>query len=261
MLRQGIVAQISGATIWRWLDADAIRPWSRRSWIFPRDPRFAEKAGPVLDLYHRHWEGHPLGEGDFVLSADEKTQLQIRERCHPSTPAGPGRPIRVEHEYRRHGTCAYQAAWDVHHARLFGHVVRRSTSESFDALVAHVMGEEPYASAERVFWIVDNGGIHRGRRSIRRLEGRWENLRLIHLPVHASWLNQIEIYFSVFQRKAWTPDDCASFEAAEARILGFQAHYQAHAHPFDWQFTRDDLAKLLARLDAAGTTGCIPLAA
>lgn len=261
VLRQGIVAQISGATIWRWLDADAIRPWSRRSWIFPRDPRFAEKAGPVLDLYHRQWEGRPLGAGDFVLSADEKTQLQLRERCHPSTPAGPRRPIRVEHEYRRHGTCAYQAVWDVHRARLFGHVVRRSTIETFDQLVAHVMGQEPYASADRVFWIVDNGGIHRGRTSIRRLEGRWNHLRLIHLPVHASWLNQIEIYFSILQRKAWTPDDCASFEAAGARLLGFQAHYQTHARPFDWRFTRDDLAKLLARLDATTTTGRIPLAA
>ncbi|MBI2073713.1 MAG: hypothetical protein HYT81_11920 [Gemmatimonadetes bacterium] len=171
VLRQGIVAQISGSTIWRWLDADAIRTWSRRSWVFPRDPRFAGKASPVLDLYHRHWAGRPLGARDFVLSADEKTQLQLRERCHPSTPAGPGRPIRVEHAHRRHGTCAYQAVWDVHHARLFGHVVRRSTIETFDQLVAHVMGQEPYASADHVFWIVDNGGIHRGRTSIRRLEG------------------------------------------------------------------------------------------
>jgi hypothetical protein len=249
VLRQGIVAEISGSTIWRWLDADAIRPWSRRSWIFPRDPHFAEKAERVLDLYHREWEGRPLGEGDFVISADEKTQLQIRERLHPCTPPGPGRPIRVEHEYRRHGTCAYQAALDVHSARLFGHVVPRSTMVDFDRLVALVMGQEPYASAHRVFWIVDNAGIHRGKSSIRRLEGRWPNLRLIHLPVHSSWLNQIEIYFSILQRKAWTPDDFSSFEEAEARILGFQKHYQAVARPFAWTFDRHDLARLLARLD------------
>jgi hypothetical protein len=128
--------------------------------------------------------------------------------------------------------------------------VRKSTSESFDRLVARVMLQEPYASARRVFWIVDNGGIHRGLASIRRLEGRWNNLRLIHLPVHASWLNQIEIYFSVLQRKAWTPDDCSSIEAAESRILGFEKHYQATARPFDWKFTRDDLAKLLDKLKA-----------
>lgn len=242
------MAQISGSTIWRWLDADAIRPWSRRSWIFPRDPRFAERATPVLDLYHRQWDGRPLGDDDFVISADEKTQLQLRERRHPCTPAGPRRPIRVEHEYRRHGTCAYQAAWDVHEARLFGHVVERSTSAAFDQLVADVMLQEPYASAHRVFWIVDNGGIHRGQASIQRLQGQWSNLRLIHLPVHASWLNQIEIYFSILQRKAWIPDDCASLEAARDRILGFQAHYQAIAQPFTWTFTRQDLNNLIACL-------------
>ncbi len=247
------MAEISGSTIWRWLDADAIRPWSRRSWIFPRDPDFAEKAERVVDLYHREWEGHPLGERNFVISADEKTQLQIRERCHPTTPPGPGKAMRIEHEYRRHGTCAYQAALDVHSARLFGHVVPRSTIEHFDRLVALVMGQEPYASADHVFWIVDNAGIHRGKSSIERLEGRWANLRLIHLPVHSSWLNQIEIYFSIFQRKAWTPDDCSCFEEAEARILGFQNHYQAIARPFDWTFDRHDLARLLARLDH--TTG------
>lgn len=250
VLRQGIVASISGSTIWRWLSEDAIRPWSRRSWVFPRDPRFAEKAAPVLDLYHRRWNGSPLRGEEFVLCADEKTQIQIRERRHPLTPPGPGRAMRVEHEYIRHGTCAYQAVWDVHQARLFGHVVPRSTIEAFDQLVGQVMSTEPYASAPRVFWIVDNAGIHRGRASIDRLEGHWENLKLIPLPVHASWLNQIEIYFSVLQRKVLTPDDFAAFEVAEARILGFQEHYQQIAQPFDWNFTREDLARLMARLDS-----------
>lgn len=199
------MASISGTTIWRWLSEDAIRPWSRRSGIFPRDPDFGPKAERVLDLYRRTWEGQSLGAEEFVICADEKTQLQLRERIHPPTPPAPGRPQRVEHEYRRHGTCAYQAARDVHHACLFGHVVERSTIVNFDRLVARVMAQQPYTSAERVFWIVDNAGIHRGRTSIARLEGRWPNLRLIHLPVHASWLNQIEICFSIFARKAWTP--------------------------------------------------------
>lgn len=247
VIAAGLVAEISGMTIWRWLHEDAIRPWSRRSWVFPRDPRFGEKAGPVLDLYHRGWRGEPLGPGDFVLSADEKTQLQIRSRRHPTTPPAPGRPLRVEHEYRRHGTCAYQAAWDVHRAKLFGHIVERNTIETFDAFVAGVMTTEPYASAERVFWIVDNGAVHRGQASIDRLEGTWPTLRLVHLPVHASWLNQIEIYFSVLQRKALAPDDFSSFEEISTRILGFQEHYQAAADPFEWKFTRADLDRLLIR--------------
>lgn len=204
VIAAGLVAEISGVTIWRWLSADAIRPWSRRSWIFPRDPDFHEKAARVLDLYHREWDGQRLGEGDFVLSADEKSQIQIRERLHPIGAPGPGRAARVEHEYRRHGTCAYLAAWDVHHARLFGRVESRATIETFDALVETVMEQDPYRSAQRVFWVVDNGTIHRGQRAVERLESRWDNLVLVHLPVHASWLNQIEIYFSVLQRVTGT---------------------------------------------------------
>jgi hypothetical protein len=80
VLARGLVATVSGTTLWRWLDADAIRPWRHRSWLFPRDPRFAERAGPILDLYGRRWEGRPLGPHDYVLSADEKTSIQARER-------------------------------------------------------------------------------------------------------------------------------------------------------------------------------------
>jgi hypothetical protein len=115
-LALGIVAQISGVTIWRWLREDAIRPWTRRSWIFPKDPHFASKAGRVLDLYHRRWQDKALGLRDLVISADEKTQIQIRSRDHPITPPGPNRAMLVESEYQRHGTCTYLAAWDVHRA-------------------------------------------------------------------------------------------------------------------------------------------------
>jgi hypothetical protein len=247
VLAAGIVAEISGVTIWRWLHEDALRPWSHRSWIFPRDPDFATKAGRVLDLYHRRWKGRALAEDEFVLSADEKTQIPIRTRCHPLTPPAPGRPIRVEHEYRRHGVCAYLAAWDVHQARLFGRVVKKISIVAFDDFVAHVMAQEPYRSARRVFWIVDGGTIHRGQAAVERLESRFPNLTLVHLPKHASWLNQIEIYFSILQRKALTPADFSSHEVVAARILGFQDHYQMIARPFEWKFTRHDLRRLLAR--------------
>lgn len=251
VLAAGIVAEISGVTIWRWLHEDALRPWSRRSWIFPRDPEFAVKAGRVLDLYHRRWQGRALTEGEFVISADEKTQIPIRTPCHPITPPAPGRPMRVEHEYRRHGVCAYIAAWDVHRARLFGEVFKKISIVAFDALVAQVMNQEPYRSARRVFWIVDGGTIHRGQRAVDRLQGQFHNLTLVHLPTHASWLNQIEIYFSILQRKALTPVDFSSQDAVAARILGFQEHYQRIAQPFKWKFTRRDLDRLVARWAAS----------
>jgi hypothetical protein len=90
VLARGLVAMVSGTTLWRWLDADAIRPWRHRSWLFPRDPRFADRAGPILDLYHRRWAGRPLGPHDYVISADEKTSIQARARRHASTPVGSG---------------------------------------------------------------------------------------------------------------------------------------------------------------------------
>jgi transposase len=249
LIATGLVDDISTTTLWRWLDADAIKPWQHRSWIFPRDPEFAAKAGVALDLYEGGFAGRALGADEFVISADEKTSIQARCRCHPTLPPGQARMMRVEHQDERGGALAYLAAWDVHHARLFGRCEPSTGIEPFGRLVAQVMTVEPYASAERVFWVVDNGSSHRGKASIQRLEGEYKNLRLIHLPVHASWLNQIEIVFSVIQRKVLTPNDFTDLAVLTQRLLGFQRRYQQTAVPFDWRFTRSDLDRLLRRLD------------
>jgi hypothetical protein len=259
VLAQGLVAEISGTTIWRWLAADAIQPWRVRSWLFPRDPAFAAKAGRVLDLYERRWAGRPLGPTEYVLSADEKTSIQARGRCHPTCPPGPGAPMRVEHEYVRGGAWAYHAAWDVHRAKVFGRCEATTGIAPFDRLVAQVMAQEPYRSATRVFWVVDNGSAHRGQRAIRRLQTAWPTLVLVHTPIHASWLNQIEIYFSIVQRKVLTPNDFRSLAAVEDRLLQFQTHYEAIAQPFEWRFTRYDLYALLDRLEQRAWA--LPLAA
>ena len=147
--RSGLVASISGSTIWRWLHDDAIRPWFHRSWIFPRDPEFATKAGRILDLYERVWEGHPLTADDFVISADEKTSVQARHRCHATQPPRAGMVMKVEHEYKRAGAWAYLAALDVHHARLFGRCESTTGIAPFDRLVEQVMTSSPYRVARR----------------------------------------------------------------------------------------------------------------
>lgn len=249
------VSEASASTIWRWLHDDALRPWQQRSWVFPRDPDFAAKAAPVLDLYEGRFEGRLLHPGEFVICADEKTQLQALGRKHPIAPPAPGRGMLIEHEYERHGTLSYLAALDIgrrgkgsRRPRIFGRCEPKIGIEPFGRLVSQVMRQEPYASAKTVFWVVDNGSSHAGRKSIERLEGAWENLRLVHLPYHASWLNQIEIYFSILARKALTPNDFPSLAKLEARIMRFQEHWQAVAEPFEWNFTRRDLAALLARL-------------
>jgi len=247
--QSGLIATISDSTIWRWLHEDAIRPWRYRSWIFPRDPQFASKAGRILDLYERVWDGCPLKDDEFVLSADEKTSIQARRRRHPSYPAKAGAVMKVEHEYTRGGAWAYLAALDVHRVKLFGRCEAKSGIAPFDRLVADVMSQPPYAAARRVFWIVDNGSSHRGPRSIARLQQRYSNLVLVHGPVHASWLNQIEIYFSILQRKALMPNDFRSLDELEERLLGFQSYYEKIAKPFEWKFTRRALHELLHKIN------------
>lgn len=249
LVTRAVVAAISAAIVWRILDRDAIRPWFHRSWIFPRAQDFAAKAAVVLDLYARIFEGKPLGKREFVICADEKTSIQARCRCHPTLPPGRARLMRVEHEYERCGAVAYLAAYDVHRAKVFGRCEDTTGIVPFGQLVEQVMTTEPYASARRVFWVVDNGSSHRGQASVHRLEGDWPNLRLIHLPVHASWLNQCEIYFSIVQRKVVNPNDFTDTDQIAERLAAFEQRYNATAEPFHWTFGRDDLDKLCARLE------------
>ena len=246
-MRSGIVASISGATVWRWLSADAIKPWLYRSWIFPRDPDFSQKAARVLDLYQGLWEAKRLRPNEYVISADEKTSIQARNRKGLSTPVGPNRCRRLEFEYQRCGALAYLAAWDVRRAKVFGLCEPKAGIDAYHRLVDLVMQQEPYRSANRVFWVTDNGSSHRGQTSIDRLSQWYPNAIQVHTPVHASWLNQIEIYFSVVQRKVLTPNDFPDLATLEQRLLDFQSRYEEIAKPFKWKFTKEDLNRILSK--------------
>ena len=173
-----------------------------------------------------------MTDAGFVLSTDEKTSIQARQRRHPTLAPAPGRAMRVEHEYVRRGAWAYLAAWDVNRAKLYGRYERQTGIAPFARLVQQVMRQEPYRSARRVFWIMDNGSSDRGHACAKRLQKCWPTIVPVHTPVHASWLNQIEIYFSIVQRKVLTPNDLRCLAELKARLLAFQAHYQTVAHPF-----------------------------
>ena len=213
-----------------------------------------------------------MGENDFVICADEKSQLQILRREFATLPANSNRPIRFENDYKREGTVAYLSALDVFSGRIFGRVDAKTGIVPFQKLVDLVMGQEPYACADRVFWIVDNGSSHYTTTFPKRLQEAYENAIAVHLPtclcvwharrqVHASWLNQIEIYFSILQRKALTPNDMAEKDAMEARILGFEERYNLTAKPsclcvsarrqVHWRFTRQDMEDRMAQLERA----------
>jgi hypothetical protein len=243
--RSSLITTISTSTIWRILHEDALRPWYQEGWIFPRDPQFVEKATIVLELYQRRWQGQPLPPDVYVLSADEKTQLQALGRAQPTLPPQPGLPLRYEYEYHRGGTVAYLAALDIFRGQIFGRVEATTGIEPFGRLVEQVMTQEPYASAKQVFWIVDHGNSHHPSTFPQRLCKAYSHAIAVHLPTHASWVNHIELYFSIVQRKALTPNDFPNIQALTERLLAFQDHYNRTAKPFTWKFTREDLEQRL----------------
>ena len=142
------------------------------------------------------------------------------------------------------------AAWDVQRAKLFGRCEPTTGIEPFHRVVDLVMSQEPYRSATRVFWVTDNGSSHRGTAAVNRLRGWYPNAILVHTPIHASWLNQIEIYFSILQRKALMPNECSDLTTLQAQIMDFQQRYESIAKPFEWKFTRRDLQRVLTKVSS-----------
>ena len=170
-----------------------VKPWQYRSWICPRDPDFEARAAVILDLYQGFYQGTRLQPGDRILSVDAKPSIQARGRCRPTAPATRGTPVRVEHEYVRHGALALLAALDVHTGKVFAATPPATGIAPFMGLIGQVMKRPEYKDAPRVFVIVDNGSDHRGQAAADRLRDAYPNAILIHTPVHASWLNQVEI--------------------------------------------------------------------
>lgn len=249
MTARGITDSVSASTVRRWLREDALKPWRYRSWIFIRDPDFRAKAQRVLDLYARTYEDVPLGEDEYVISSDEKTSVQARCRCHPTLAPGQARAMRVNHEYERGGALAYLAAYDVHRSKVLGRCEPPTGIVPFMNLVEQVMTTQPYTSAKRVFWVVDNSSSHRSQQATDRLASRFPNAVMVHTPVHASWVNQIEIFFSIVRRKVVSPNDFPDLTQVGDQLRAFEDRYNATAQPFQWKFTTTDLDDLPARLD------------
>jgi DDE superfamily endonuclease len=239
--------KISRSTVWRMLHEAAIKPWQYEHWLFPKDPRFADKAGPILDLYAGLWEGEPLGPKDYVLSMDEKTSIQARGRCHEEMPPQSEQTRRIESEYERNGALQYLAAWDVRRGMVLGRCEKKTGIKPFGLLVDQVLEQKVYAEATRLFFIVDNGSSHRGQASVERMQRRDQRIILVHTPVHASWLNQVEIYFSIIQRKVLTPNDFATLEAVRVRLRLYEELSNRTPRPFAWKFTRQDMLDWLKR--------------
>ena len=236
------------STVWRRLHAHALRPWFQEQWLFPTDPRLLEKAAPVLELYHGRWQDEPLRPTDVVLSADEITGLQALSRTHAGTPPAPGRKSRYEFEYDRHGTLCYAAFLEVRTGHVFGKTSASSCIESFETALSHCLARPRAQRWERIFLVMDNGPSHHPNTSPARLAALDPRIIAVHLPTHSSWLNQVEIYFSILVRKALTPRNFPSLDALREQIHRFEGYYNLGAAPFHWEFSRTDMEKYLERL-------------
>ena len=245
--RAGAGDALSASSVLRILAEHPVKPWQYQSWISPRDPCFEAKAAVILDLYQGYYQGTRLQPGDRILSVDAKPSIQARGRCRPTAPAARGKPARVEHEYVRHGALALLGALDVRTGKVFAATPEATGIAPFMNLIGQVMNRPEYKSAPRVFVIVDNGSDHRGQAAITRLRDAHPNAIMIHTPVHASWLNQIEIVFSVIQKKVLTPGDFPGLGTLSYTLLAFVNRYNRTARPFNWKFTADDLTALLHR--------------
>lgn len=240
--------ELSASSVLRILAEHPVKPWQYQSWISPRAPDFAARASIILDLYQGFYQGKRLRPGDRILSVDAKPSIQARGRCRPTAPAGPGKAMRVEHEYVRHGALALLAALDVRTGTVFAATPATTGIAPFMDLMGQVMSLPEYKDAPRVFVIVDNGSDHRGQAAVQRLHDAWPNAIMIHTPVHASWLNQAEIFFSITQKKVISPNDFASLAELAGTLLAFVDRYNQTARPFNWKFTAADLARLLHRI-------------
>jgi transposase len=248
LTRAGAAQELSASSVLRILAEHPVKPWQYQSWISPRDPDFEAKAAVILDLYQGFYQGTRLQPGDRILSVDAKPSIQARGRCRPTVPAARGRPVRVEHEYVRHGALALLAALDVHTGKVFAATPATTGITPFMDLMSQVMTRPQYKHAPRVFVIVDNGSDHRGQAAAGRLRDAYPNAIMIHTPVHASWLNQIEVFFSIIQKKVLTPGDFPGLGTLSYALLAFVNRYNRTARPFKWKFTADDLTALLERI-------------
>jgi transposase len=250
-----VVAAISPQTVQRILAANRLKPWRSHVWLHPRTPRdatFAAQVRAVADLLTR-----PLDEHELVLSLDEMTSLQPRPRRAPTRPAQPGRPVQVEHEYRRAGATHLFAAFDTRSGRVYGLTTRRKRQVEYLTLLEHLDHAVP-TSITTIHLLADNVSVHHGR-----LVQQWlaDHPRfLAHFtPVHCSWMNPVEQWFGILRRKRLRSPNFPDLAALHQAILRFITEWNETAHPFRW--TTRSFEKILAKVDAAITTVSVTLAA
>jgi transposase len=257
LARDGVVASISADTVRRILENHQLKPWRQHMWLSPQVPRdadFAARVQEVADLYTR-----PLAAHEMVLCVDEKTSLQPRPRKTPTKPARPGRPVQVEHEYGRCGALNLFAAFDTRTGRVYGLTAERKRQKEFIEFLELLDRDIP-ATITAIHVVLDNLRMHKGKQ-VQAWLAQHPRFVFHHPPVHCSWMNQVEQWFSILQRKRLAIADFADKTELAAKLQQFIAEWNEKAHPFNWR--TKSVAKIMAKCEAAvqEQPGIMPMAA
>lgn len=238
----GIVVSIATSTVWRWLKSERIKPWRFHSWMHSHDENFVAKATPILQLYAQ--ASFLLPAGFWVVCVDEKTSIQARERIHPSKPAAPGQPVHVAPRYKRQGALHLFAALSVAEGLIYGCCRESKKFIDFQAFVLEVLVPEAIRRGVRhIYLILDNGSTHAPKQlqtwlNQQQQQQSWKfTIEPVWLPKYTSWLDQIEIWFSILQRKLLTPNDFPNKETLRQRLMEFIVRHNASAKPINWSYT------------------------
>ena len=239
--REGVVESISAATVRRILENHQLKPWRHHLWLsptVPRDAAFAKTVMEIVDLYTR-----PLGAHEMVLCVDEKTSLQPRKRKQPTRPAQPGRPVQVEHEYNRDGALNLFAAFDTRTGKVYGHTAQRKRQKEFIEFL-EILDREVPAEITVIHIVLDNLRMHKGK-EVQAWLARHPRFVFHHPPVHCSWMNQVEQWFSILQRKRLAIADFADKAELANRLQAYIREWNEVAHPFKW--STKSVTKIMAK--------------
>jgi transposase len=241
LVADGVVESISATTVQRILASHKLKPWRTHMWLSPKAPRdaeFYERVKEIIGLYTR-----PLGDHEVVLSVDEKTSLQPRTRSHATKPALAGNiPNRVEHEYQRCGALQLFAAFDTRSGKVYGETFDRKRQKEFIKFLEKLDAQIP-AKVTTIHLVLDNVSTHHGKQ-VRAWLAERPRFRLHFTPVHCSWMNQVEQWFSILQRKRFRIADFKDKADLAAKIHQFIIEWNEQAHPFNW--STKSVAKVMA---------------
>jgi transposase len=257
LVREGVVESISPDTVRRILENHQLKPWRHHLWLSPKVPRdadFVARVQNISALYTR-----PLDPHEVVLCVDEKTNLQPRPRKAPTKAAAPGQPVLVEHEYGRCGALNLFAAFNTRTGQVYGMTAERKRQEEFIAFLEQLDREfGPDITAIHV--VLDNLRMHKGKK-VQAWLAKHPRFVFHHPPVHCSWMNQVEQWFSIVQRKRLAIVDFASKAELAEKLQQFIAQWNERAHPFNW--TTKSVAKVMAKCQLApmAVMGTTPQAA